>query len=529
MNRVKLLDCTLRDGGFTNDWNFGLGTIKSIISRLDKANVDVIEIGFIDDRSFYEPNRSKLPDTASFATALNGLNIQNSQIAAMIDYGTCSLENVEPKSETNIDIIRVIFKQKDIDAALAYCDAIQKKGYIVSVQPVSVTSYTESQYIALIEKINKIKPYSVAIVDTYGLMHNAEVIEYFKLLDKYLLPECNIGFHAHNNFQMAYANCISLLQTVTSRTLIIDGSLYGMGKGAGNAPIELLAQYFNENCKKSYDISQMLEAIDIDIMKEYAKSPWGYSLKYFIAASNDCHPDFVKVLMDKKTLSVKSINEILVNIPSEKKLTFHKELIETLYEQYQNNEVDDREAYIKLAKELSSKQIVILAPGKSIEDYKSQIAEYINKKDTAVFSINFLHEGFPIDYVFMGNPKRYSQFFHKMYGANSSAKVMCTSNITSSAYPIDFRFNFAELHFAEKSISDNPVLMLLRILSKIGITDVLVAGFDGYSKDDKSNYYKEYVDLLFCGDDVQKRNEIIKAEFSKIDIELNFITPTSYK
>ena len=92
--KIALLDCTLRDGGFTNDWNFGFGTIQSLISRLDQAKVDIIEIGFIDQRRQYDNNKSIEPSTSGFAPILNGFNLSHSKIAAMIDYGTCDLQYI---------------------------------------------------------------------------------------------------------------------------------------------------------------------------------------------------------------------------------------------------------------------------------------------------------------------------------------------------------------------------------------------------------------------------------------------------
>ena len=111
MRNLYLLDCTLRDGGYVNDWEFGAGSIKSIFSRLDSAGVDSIEIGFIDDRRSYDPNRSIYPDTKSVEPIFEGMKKPNALVCAMIDYGTCKIENIAPKCESHIDGIRVIFKK----------------------------------------------------------------------------------------------------------------------------------------------------------------------------------------------------------------------------------------------------------------------------------------------------------------------------------------------------------------------------------------------------------------------------------
>jgi len=507
MKAISVLDCTLRDGGYVNDWNFGIGSIKSIISRLAKANIDIIEVGFIDDRSSYNPDRTLFPDTASIMPVLENIDRFDSMIVAMIDFGTCALEKISPQKESCIDGIRVIFKKKDLDSAIEYMRAIKEKGYKLFVNPVSVTGYSKKEALALIEKINLLDPYTVTIVDTYGLMHGGDAFEYYKIYDENLKPGIMIAYHAHNNFQLGYANCIYLIDRKSDRPMVLDSSLYGMGKSAGNTATELLAMYMNERHGSAFKMEQILEAIDVDIMKEYAKQSWGYSFQYYIAALNDCHPDYVKYLVSKKTLAVKSINEILKQIPDSTKLSFKKELIEGLYEEYQNKFFNDEDCYRRLSVELQGKPLLLLGPGGNLEANSFEVKKFIDEQHPIIFSINFVHEQYQIDYVFIGNAKRYSQFFHKIYGEIQRSKVICTSNISESSKRIDYKFNYGSLALEIESVRDNPLLMLLQVLIKCKCPEVYLAGFDGYTKETTTNYYKEYIPYLFCDDDVLKRNE----------------------
>ena len=530
MRSIKILDCTLRDGGYVNDWNFGLGTIESIISRLEKAGIDIIEIGFLDERRKYDENRSILPDTDSIKPIFKNLDIQGAMILAMIDFGTCGIEKLTEQKDSVLDGIRVIFKKKDYPEALKFCAEIKKKGYKLSLQPVSVTSYSDNEMTELLKKVNEIEPYSVSVVDTYGLMHKKELLHYFNLMDKNLTEEILIGYHSHNNFQLGYANCTELMAVNSDRELIVDGSLYGMGKSAGNACTELLAMHMNENYGGRYNLDQLLEAIDIDIMKEYAKQYWGYSFKHFIAASNDCHPDYVSNLLNKKTLSVQSINEIIAKIEPANKLTFNRDIMENLYLEYQNNIIEDSGAYAGLSAELGKRNILIIAPGKSIELHVEKIRSYIKEKNPVIITINFINDDFDPDYVFMGNAKRYSQFFNKIYRKDLNVKVICTSNIAESNKKIDYKFNFNSLVNEDALIRDNPMLMLLKILTKMKIKKASLAGFDGYSADDTQNYPNEYIQFLYCDDNVILRNEAVKKELAVIgkDIHLEFLTPSLY-
>lgn len=242
MGDIKLLDCTLRDGGYVNDWNFGHNNLVSIFERLVDANVDFIEVGFLDERRPFDMDRSIMPDTDCVEKIYGNLDKKNSVVVGMIDYGTCSLEHIKPCKDSYLDAIRVIFKKHLREDAMAFCAELKKLGYKVFAQLVSVTSYEDDEMVDLIRLANEVKPYAVSMVDTYGLMHQNNLKHYFDLLDEHLLPEIGMGYHAHNNFQMGYANCITMMSQKTERMLLVDGTIYGMGKNVpGNAPIELIA------------------------------------------------------------------------------------------------------------------------------------------------------------------------------------------------------------------------------------------------------------------------------------------------
>jgi 4-hydroxy 2-oxovalerate aldolase len=519
----------LRDGGYVNDWNFGIGSIENIIARLDRAGIDIVEIGFIDKRRMYDVNRCIVPDTDSLKPFFENLNIANSMIVAMIDFGTCDIEAITEQKDSVLDGIRVIFKKQKYIEALDFCAQIKEKGYKVFVNPVSVTGYSDDEMVDLIRRINVLVPYCVTIVDTYGLMNKKELFHYYGLMDRNLGQGIRIAYHSHNNLQLAFANSQELIEVDSERELVVDSSLYGMGKSAGNTCTELLAMFLNENSGKDYVIDQLLEAIDVDISKEYAKKYWGYSFMHFIAASNDCHPEYVSHLISKRTLSVKSVNEILSRIDQANKLTFNRGLIENMYEDYQNKFIDDSGAYAALSRELEKREILILAPGKSIELNRTRLQDFIEKRKPVVMTINFINDDFKPDFVFMGNAKRYSQFFNKIY-RDSNVKVICTSNVSESNKRIDFKFNFSSLMRGEPLIRDNPVLMLLGLLVKMKIKTAWLAGYDGYSADNANNYPEEYIQFLFCDDDVVLRNDAIRKVIAEIsnDIKLEFLTPSLY-
>ena len=401
MSKIKLLDCTLRDGGYVNDWKFGHDNIESIFERLVDAGVDVIEIGFLDDRRPFDIDRSIMPDTDSVEKIYGNLDRKQAQIVGMIDYGTCDISNIKPCSESYIDGIRVIFKKGIMHEAMEYCRAIKKLGYKVYSQLVSITSYTDEELLELISLVNDVKPYAVSMVDTYGLLHPEDLLHYYEILDANVDSTIGIGFHAHNNFQLAYANALAFLGKETDRDIVVDATLYGMGKSAGNAPLELVSMRLNEKYGKSYNINPMLEAIQESIMGFYDKAPWGYKMFFYLCALNDCHPNYLTLYKDKQNLSVSKLNDILSMIePEDKKLLYDKIVAEQLYDQFVTEKCSEDEAREKLSAELKNRNILVVGPGKNIELQKARVDEYIAKKNPYVISINYIPKEIKVDAVF---------------------------------------------------------------------------------------------------------------------------------
>ena len=200
MSDIQLLDCTLRDGGYINDWEFGHNRLISVFERLVDTNTDVIEIGFIDDKRPFDINRSIGPDTVSLKNVWGKIKKRPPMVVGMIDYGTCAIENIEPASDSFIDGIRVIFKKHKMHEAMEYCRQIKELGYKVFSQLVSVTSYEDDDMRELISLANEIDPYAVSMVDTYGLLLPDKLLHYSELLDSGLNKNIRLGFHAHNNF-----------------------------------------------------------------------------------------------------------------------------------------------------------------------------------------------------------------------------------------------------------------------------------------------------------------------------------------
>lgn len=530
---VKLLDCTLRDGGYVNDWDFGNSNIVNIFERLVSAGMDIVEVGFLDERRPYDPNRSILPDTDAVQKTYGLLDKGDSLIVGMIDYGTCGIEHVAPCSECFLDGIRVIFKKHKMHEAIDFCHQIKRLGYKVFVQAVSITSYDDAEFAELLALVNDLEPYAFSLVDTYGLLHKHKLMHYYNAAEEGLKKEIGIGYHAHNNFQLAYSNCIELLENPPKdRLLLVDGSLYGMGKGAGNAPMELLAMYMNEHGDKRYHSSQLLEAIDVTILDIYRRIPWGYSFKFFIAASHDCHPNYVSYLMDKQKLSVKSIHEILDMLEGEKKLLYDGEYAEELYVEYQKQiSSAERTGAEQLGERLKGRKVLMLGPGGHALDEDHKVYEYIGRNRPVVIAVNCMPADYQVDYLFISSAKRYVQLSYAILRLPEEVKLIATSNVTKASGSFDYTLPYNELLDEEALIVDNPMIMMIRLLSGYGVEQIALAGFDGYTTSQTSDYANPNMAHSFSREKARSLNEDVERSLARIQhpAKLKFVTTTCYR
>lgn len=531
MKNIMLLDCTLRDGGYVNDWRFTRTNIVSIFERLVDANVDIIEAGFIDERRPFDKDRSIFPDTRSADMIYGNLDKKQAMVVGMIDFGTCAIENLSPCSESYLDGIRVIFKKGKMKAAMEYCRQVKGLGYKVFSQLVSVTSYSDEELLELIDLVNDVKPYGVSMVDTYGLMDSERLLHLYKILDDNVDPDIKIGFHAHNNFQLGYSNALAFIKYEGKHDIVVDGTLYGMGKSAGNDPIELVAMTLNEKYGHSYNIDAMLEAINESIMDYYRVSPWGYNTFFYLCAKNKCHPNYLTDYNKEENLSISMVDELLSTIePEDKKLLYDKMVGKKYYDDYLSSRIDDGKAINDFLDFISDRRILLVGPGKNIVLQENKVKSFIRDNNPAVISINYLPDNIDVDCVFITNPKRYHDMtLNLKQESNSKVKNLATSNVTARNGKFDFVVNRAPLLEKDEKIIDNSFLMMIKLLYNAGIREVYCAGFDGYS-DKESNYTNPEMEYSFIKREAVSLNRHMKNSITNYrkSMDIMFLTYSAY-
>jgi 4-hydroxy 2-oxovalerate aldolase len=528
MFHTKLLDCTLRDGGYINDWNFGYQNIKSIIARLTKANVDVIECGFLEDGEYSKE--------CSMFSAVDQIELLLpkekgvTQYVAMTRYGYLDINNLKEYDGNSINGIRVTFHEDEAVEALEFCGKIQKKGYKVYVQPVGTTSYTDSYLLKLIDIVNKMKPYAFYIVDTLGLMRKNDLLRMFFLVDNNLNEDIVIGFHSHNNLQLSFSNSQELVDLHSRRTILLDSSVYGMGRGAGNLNTELIAQHINSVKEEIYNIEYLLEIIDESINPIMKTHTWGYSVPYYLAAINNCHPNYATYLMNRKSLPIKSISSILKNITQDKRELYNEKYIFDLYTQYQKHSVDDKADINKLKEILNNRNILIIAPGRSVKDQLQEIKDHIQSKEAFVITVNFDGDEISPDLCFFSNDKRFQRFRNTHVNAEDY-NVILTSNIKLKQDSCKYIVNYSDYLNSLPLVNDNATLMLIALLIKLEIKGVEIAGFDGFKYSTYDNYAEGELETKLEVERVMEMNHQISRVVHEYSgkICFNFITKSLYQ
>lgn len=165
MNSVHVLDCTLRDGGYCNQWQFGFENTKKITGGLVESGIDIIECGFLTNKVTYDQNITKFNTLEQIASVIPQ-NRKGHLFVVMMNYGEYNLDDLPTYDGTSIDGIRVAFHKKNLKEALDVCKGIKEKGYKVFIQAMVSLCYTDEEFLNLIRSVNEIEPYAFYIVDS---------------------------------------------------------------------------------------------------------------------------------------------------------------------------------------------------------------------------------------------------------------------------------------------------------------------------------------------------------------------------
>ncbi|MCR5255637.1 MAG: aldolase catalytic domain-containing protein [Acetatifactor sp.] len=519
MREVLTLDCTLRDGGYCNKWHFKKENIKKIIAGLLNANVEIIECGFLSNKVVYNPEESiftSVEQLGDFLPMSRGSN----KFVLMMNYGQYDVELLPLCKNAPIDGIRVAFHKKNMHKAIDVCKEIKKKGFQVYVQPMVSMSYSDGEFIELIELVNELNPQAFYIVDSFGSMDEKSLNHYLKLVLKNLKKGIYLGFHAHNNLQSAFSNARTLIEQMNMPNLIVDCSIYGMGRGAGNLNAELFLNELNKHEGKNYDIKPILKLMDEVINRFYEERPWGYTLPNYLSAVHMTHPNYAGYLSDMNTLKVDDIDEIFSQMEDEKRLEYDEDYINQLYIQYMSAGDVRNERLSEISKAVANRKILLIAPGKKAITEKDKVIRFVEEEKPLIISINHDYPVVTPDYIFVSNKRRFSQIPDELL-----YKTITTSNIkTQDTFA---SVDYYKLINTIETVKDNAALMAMKFaITELKVKELYMAGLDGYTNNVYENFENRDMTIYGSEEFFERTNDGIRRFISeyKEKVRIRFVT-----
>lgn len=557
--KFEILDCTIRDGGYINDWNFDKKFVRETYRMLSKSGIDYVELGYQGSEKYFDKDKygtfrfSWIEDINYVCQGIDG-----AKVSLMVDYGKFDLDDLNQYKNSPVQLIRIAFHKNKLKKTLDLSQKIKAMGFSVSVNFMGFSSCNETEKRQFMCSLKGLDLDYVYISDTYGSMYPNELKKTFHSLSK--MKTIKWGFHPHNNLQMAFANSLAAIEGGAG---IIDSTIYGMGRGAGNLPTEIILSYFHHINPNRYNVIPVLNIIDKYYTQLHQKYKWGYNLAFMLSGIYGCHPHYAKNLIERREYDIEDIWNILKVIRAKNPVGFSKELIEeTLNKGFFGKRrpsflKDKSKSFLNKNKKKVKvtyinrhigQDFLVLANGPSLKENQNKIELFIDKYNPIVLGANYLGGLFKPHYHAFANKRRFTSYVDTV---NKGSKLLISQHIplemieeyTDRDYetiyyedvlgsPFDIRNGIISSNCRTVSI------LLIGIAIVMGAKRIFVAGLDGYMDSEikkDMHFYKEE-------DETKNREIIADKHFGNLayleDIEkylhknnkegIHVITPTSY-
>ena len=297
-NEIKVLDCTVRDGGLMNKWQFSDEFVKGVYDACVEAGIDYMEIGYkSSERAFSREEMGPWKFChENDIRRIIGDGEPKIKLSALCDIGRIDFDDIPPKSESAISMMRVACYVHQMDKAIALAHHCMDKGYETSINLMAVSKVNEMDLDEALADVAKSRVPIFYLVDSFGSMH-CESIEHLMVKYREALSGKEIGIHAHNNMQLAMSNTVT---SIIHGANMLDATLLGMGRGAGNCPIEILIAFLKN---PKYRLLPLLKAIQEQVVPWQQKIEWGYHIPYLITGALNEHPRSAMAWMDSENKS----------------------------------------------------------------------------------------------------------------------------------------------------------------------------------------------------------------------------------
>ena len=524
---INTLDCTLRDGGYYNNWDFDRKLVDNYLHALTKSKVDYVEIGFRNLSSSIFMG----PYAYSRDRFLEKLNIsKNLKLGVMIDTKeVLSSENgikktidtlLSEKSQSNINLIRFATHFSDVNSLGKIVKLTKDKGYKIAINLMQTGGKSEEQINRATKYLAQLKEIDVLyFADSLGNMREEDIIKTISLLRNNWHKD--LGIHAHNNKGLALSNTLVALNNGVNW---VDSTVRGMGRGAGNAETEILLSELNRIYKENYRLDEIYKLAVDDFKILNSEFNWGQSLLYSLAADNNIHPTYIQEMISDSRYNDQRILEainFMKNIPS---ASFNKEFLDNFVKnQSKNNYIGNWNA----SNWCKNKEVLIVGSGPSIKRHHEGIIEYIKEYKPTVLSLNInnnIEQKFIDGYVIA---KKSRTVMDSVFYKNLKKPLFASKNIVSDNpdfskikkrlkdYGMNFGFKKFRIEKNSCYLPNDLAISYALALATIGNAKKMsLVGFDGYKQN--NSLQEEMIETI----KLYKNN--------KKNINIYSLTPTSY-
>ena len=562
--KTKILDCTIRDGGYLNDWHFDFKLARELYRAHSRSGIDFVEIGFRSSDKYFAPDKYgpwRFTPESLISKVVKG--ISGPPVSLMVDFGKVDIEDIPERKNSLASMYRVAVHKDKVIPAIELCNIIADKGYTASIQLMGIVNYTDEDFSHILGPLGASKITYVYFADSYGSLFPSDIKP---IRDRLAVTEKKIGFHAHNNLQLAFANT---LEAIKSGLDIVDGTVYGMGRGAGNLPIEALLSYLESHSEANrYNVLPVLDIIDRYMLDLHAELKWGYDLSYMLSGMFEVHPYYSKTMVDYREYNAEDILRTLETVKRLNPIGFKKEMLDSIIQSgfvgngttgihhesgLDSIPIQDLSKFGKVShlNRHPGRDFLVLANGPTLKEYKAEIEEFINRYDPVVIGSNYLGGIFAPHYHSFGNKKRFIDYIDTV---DSSSKILI-SNVFSEEFINKYterEYEFIQ-HLPQLSsdfdISNGVIMTNCRTVSILSIAvaiimgaeRIFIAGMDGYKQVD--NFLKKSVHFYEEADEtgnfemlMEKHNwnERLLKQIDNYLVSNNkdglcILTPTSHK
>ena len=387
-NKLKVLDCTLRDGGYYNNWNFSIHLINKYLKVMSDIKVDYVEIGFrsLERKEFRGPcayttdqflNDLKIPKTLKLGVMINGAELIKENT---LKRNTLLVSSLFKKAKfSKVKLVRIASHYSELSKVMPVASKIKSLGYKVAINLMQISDRTENEIKQFCDLAKKYNMDAVYFADSTGSLNRYQTLEIVKNFKKNW--KADLGIHAHDNMDMAMENAMMALNNGVSW---IDSTVLGMGRGPGNVKTENLVFEIEKKFKRKVNYSSLIKLIEDDFIPMKNKYGWGSNVYYYLSGLYGIHPSFIQGMLSAKNFSSDEILAVIDNLKTEGGKKFSNDLINT-YKQYFIGKGNGKYEPLK---NIKNKDVLILGSGPGVKEHKIALESFIKKYKPFVIALN---------------------------------------------------------------------------------------------------------------------------------------------